>query len=192
MSLINDALRRANQEKKEQAQAPADGAPMQPVQRSSQDRVSFLGPILLTLIVLVLIAAAFLFWKGIETKKELARATAQLQPSPKATAIPAEPKLVVEQTAVNPASEKDGSTPTNSAATNVVATAETNVAPVAPLAPPPLKLQGILFHPSRPTAMINGKTVGIGDLVSGARVLRIDRQEVAVERDGKTEILTLE
>lgn len=191
MSLINDALRRANQGKKEPEKS--DGAPMQPVHAPTRDRASFLGPILLTLIVLVLMMAAFLFWKGMQTKKELAAADKKLIAPPRvAPTVPAEPKPLVQAAPAIPAPPiiaTNGST--NSIVTNLTVATNPAPPPVDP-GPPPLKLQGIFYRPSNPTAMINGKTVGIGELVSGARVLKIDRQEVTLERAGKLEILTLE
>jgi hypothetical protein len=40
-------------------------------------------------------------------------------------------------------------------------------------------------------AVINGSLVGVGDLVAGYRVLRIDGDQVEVERDGRTVVLKL-
>jgi hypothetical protein len=193
MSLINDALRRKKQESKEPAPETSGGSPMQPVAPTTRDKASYLGPILMTLIILVLLLAALLFWKGIETKKQLAAATQSQTLAPTSPVALAETKPAVAPVPVaaiptNPSPSVAAPT-NNSSPTNLAADA-TN-APSVP-APPPLKLQGIFYRPSNPTAMINGKTVGIGEVAAGARVLRIDRQEVAVERDGKLQILTLD
>lgn len=188
MSLINDALRRKDQEKKKAAAETSEGAPMQAVHPQSQNNPPMLKLILLALIVLVLGLAALLLWKGLETRNELANATAahvSLPPAPPAP-LPVAPTPAVSVAPV--AAVPEG---TNVAATD--ASAVTNPAPVvAPPAPPALKLQGIFFRPSDPTAMINGKTVGVGEIASGAKVVKIERQQVTVERDGNREVLTME
>lgn len=56
---------------------------------------------------------------------------------------------------------------------------------------PALKLQGIFYRLSRPSASINGKTVFIGDSVGGAKVVRIERQAVYLEMRGQHKTLFL-
>jgi hypothetical protein len=63
--------------------------------------------------------------------------------------------------------------------------------PPAPL-PPALKLQMVLFSPSRPSAMINGKTVFVGDRIADARVVAITQTTVSVLQDGQTNVLSLD
>jgi hypothetical protein len=195
MSLINDALRRKNQEKNPTPEK-SDGSPMEPVHPPARNRASFLGPILLVLIVVVLALAALFFWKGLQTKKELAAAKQQT-PTAAAT-VPEETKEVqpvapvISETKTESATAPESVAETaNPSVTNLPSTTNAVVA-AAPPGPEPLKLQGIFFRLSNPTALINGKTVAVGELVSGARVLSIDRQVVTVERDGKTEKLTLD
>ena len=196
MSLINDALRRKNQEKNPTPEK-SDGSPMEPVQPSARNRVSLLAPVLLVLIVVVLALAALFFWKGMQPKKELA-ATKQTTTSPVAVP-PTETKSDVQPVPV-PVPETQIETPLAVTpapdSTNVSATdssPETNAAiATVPSGPEPLKLQGIFYRLSNPTALINGKTVGVGELVSGARVIRIEREAVTVERDGKVETLRLD
>ena len=53
------------------------------------------------------------------------------------------------------------------------------------------KLNYILNADGRKLAMINGQKVGEGDMVSGARVLRIREGEVSVLVDGQRRTLTL-
>jgi hypothetical protein len=54
-----------------------------------------------------------------------------------------------------------------------------------------LKLQAIFYRPNNPTAIISSKSVSRGDLVLGARVLRIDRESVVLWVNGQTNVLTL-
>jgi hypothetical protein len=55
------------------------------------------------------------------------------------------------------------------AAPDVAGLSGTNNPVPVPAEPPPLKLQGVIIHPTRPSAIISGKTVFIGDAVGEAR-----------------------
>ena len=57
---------------------------------------------------------------------------------------------------------------------------------------PAVKLQGIFFRLKNPEAMVNGKTVRVGESVLGAKVTRIDRREVVVEWNGQSKTLSLD
>jgi hypothetical protein len=57
------------------------------------------------------------------------------------------------------------------------------------------KLQGIFYNPSRPAAVVNGKTVYVGSRAGEARdflVLEISRQSVTVANGSQTNVLVLE
>jgi hypothetical protein len=56
---------------------------------------------------------------------------------------------------------------------------------------PDLKLQSIIYRLNNPAAVINGDMLHVGETIKGARVLSIDRSEVAVEWKGKTNVLQL-
>ena len=67
-------------------------------------------------------------------------------------------------------------------------------APPAPAAPPKpefpaLQLQGIFYRPSKPSAVINGRTLGVGDQLGGVKILAIEPQAVKVEFNGETRTL---
>jgi HD-like signal output (HDOD) protein len=57
---------------------------------------------------------------------------------------------------------------------------------------PSLQLSGIYYRPSNPAAVINGELHHVGDLISGARLVRIDRAAVELRFRGETRILALE
>jgi tetratricopeptide (TPR) repeat protein len=60
--------------------------------------------------------------------------------------------------------------------------------PEAPKAPePPYKLGGILYSPKSPAAIINGKTVYVGDKIKEAKVIKIEQSTVTLEINGKME-----
>jgi hypothetical protein len=56
---------------------------------------------------------------------------------------------------------------------------------------PELKLQGIFYRLKNSSAMINGKTVNVGESVSGAKVISIDRYQVVIEFEGERKTLML-
>src|SRR6266699_3650037 len=69
-------------------------------------------------------------------------------------------------------------------------------APAAEPAPPPssfadLKLRSIIYREDKPAAVINGDMLYVGDEIRGARVVRIERYSVTVERKGETNELRL-
>lgn len=67
--------------------------------------------------------------------------------------------------------------------------AETASQPV--VAPPAFRLNGIFYTATRPSAIVNGKTVFVGEQVNGAKVVSIGRDEVTLETSGETKILSV-
>lgn len=60
----------------------------------------------------------------------------------------------------------------------------------APPQPPPLKLQGIVFS-KRPSAVINGKTLFVGDRIREFRVMAITQDTALLAGGGRTNLLSL-
>ena len=48
------------------------------------------------------------------------------------------------------------------------------------------KLSGIVFNDTNPLAIINGKSIGVGDIIEGAKVLKIERKRVVIEYSGNS------
>ena len=65
------------------------------------------------------------------------------------------------------------------------------VAAVPAAAFPTLKLQGVIWSPSRPSAVINGKSVFVGEKVERALVTAIEQDSVKVTLNGEERVLTL-
>jgi hypothetical protein len=65
--------------------------------------------------------------------------------------------------------------------------------PVASVAktPKPVRVQGIVYDPVHPWAIISGKTVYVGDLVDGMRVMAISREAITLVGNGQTNKLTV-
>lgn len=81
-----------------------------------------------------------------------------------------------------------------------VPTSETVAINSSPQAAPPVpitepvtvpKLQGIFYRLKRPTAVIDGRIVSLGDDINGHRVIRIERDTVKLVAGGRTNTLTL-
>jgi hypothetical protein len=67
-------------------------------------------------------------------------------------------------------------------------TAATQALPPKPKLP---KLQAIVFSPARPSVMISGKTLFIGDKLNGFRVTAIDQESATLVGGGQTNVLSL-
>jgi hypothetical protein len=56
----------------------------------------------------------------------------------------------------------------------------------------PLKLQGIVFNPRRPSALINGRVMFVGDRVRDLRITAIHPDDVVLAGANRTNVLSLE
>jgi len=65
------------------------------------------------------------------------------------------------------------------------------VAAVTEVEPPSVKLQGIFFNPQNPSAILDGRTVYLGDRVSGYRIMGITPTTVTVVNSTSTNVLSL-
>lgn len=101
---------------------------------------------------------------------------------PAAEALAPSTKIAV---APKPAPEK----PAAPASSPVAATTPTPVTHQLPADAP--KLQGIFYSRSNPTVILGGRQCGEGDSVGGMRVIKILRNSVKVEWEGRTEELTM-
>jgi len=54
-----------------------------------------------------------------------------------------------------------------------------------PIDPPSLKVQGVLWGPTKPQAIINRKVISVGETIEGARVAKITREAVTVSFKGQ-------
>ena len=77
-------------------------------------------------------------------------------------------------------------TPDPVVATPILAAVEPPPKPAAP------KLQGIVFNPTRPSALINGRTLFIGDKFGELRVAAITADSATLVGGGRTNVLSLD
>ncbi len=80
---------------------------------------------------------------------------------------------------------------TNASPVALVTSNATPVGDAAPPKPPAMKLQGIIFDPKRPSAVINGRTVFIGDRIHGMRVVAITSGTATLVGAGHTNLLSM-
>jgi|SRR5438045_5073106 len=209
MSQINDALKRAGEAPEPPPLPPGTPAVPKgtvvfrelPQPKSSQLPVLIFGAALFVIVGL----AAFFLVRGMVRKQaggwrdSTQKVHARQAPEPITAAVPAQEHAAAAQPAQpqpkvaprpegTPAPVRAPAAATNSAA---IATA----APPAPLLGtngfPILKVQGIFFRAKNPAAVINTKTVFVGDQVSNARVVAITTDSVTVEFNGNRKVLTL-
>jgi hypothetical protein len=220
MSLINDALKQARESQQQAVPPPSSHLQLRPVEPGQETRSSR-GLLISVALALTALAVLFVAWQLTRQQHVGAAlpvrgktyAAAQPTPVPQtavvsvppATAPPApaaEPQLAPGPTpdpALMPAVALAPTPTAIEPATNTpVAVAAgggvpSEAAPVEAAAPKlgPTKLQAIVFNPTRPSVMINSKTLFVGDKLNGFAVIAIDRESVTLVAGGQTNILTL-
>jgi hypothetical protein len=202
MSLINDALKRATQAQPATATAAQPEAPMQPVpQRRPAGLPVYFTPVLLFIIS----GACWFLVKGWDARRqagiypapitvharEISTPSATTEPigateSETEYPIPAGRQFALNDAPTSSTSASAPAAPTDNAAASAAPAIQ------EPAATPAFKLQGIFYRPSNPSAVINSKTVYIGDLILNGKVKAIDRQTVTIDVGGATQVLTLQ
>ena len=161
MSLINDALKRAKQAQQESAPATS-AAPTQlrPVEAQAvgNDPTWWIWPVAI-LLFLVLFGGLFFV------------ISSALHPTKPAMTVAAAVPPPVPQVVVAPPVDPPKPPPV------AVALAKT---------PKPARIQGIVYDPVNPWAIISGKTIRIGDSVDGLRVTAISRDAIMLTGNGQT------
>lgn len=212
MSLINDALRRAK-DAQQQTPLPQPDLPFRPVEPAQQRARRGLGLLVPAVLAVVACLSLFLLWQWAQIRQAAAplEAAARTAPAPAATPVAAGTAAPIAPAQAGPPAQPASlPAPVVAAAETVAADApndaadamgagasedaSTNAAPVVEPAPPqpaPLRLQGIVYHPKRPSAMINGKIVFIGDKIRDFRVLAIDKDTATLVGGGQTNVLSL-
>lgn len=207
MSLINDALKKAQAAQQQASPPPGEGLHFRPAEEEQYARHS-LGVLLPVVLAVVALLVLFFVWRLAQTHSPAIPVRAS-SPTPAFATPPAGPSTTAAVAPILPAPPQPASPPvpasvtkatsdskpapttnlvaveTNSVSTNAVPPADT------PPKPAPLKLQGIVFNPQRPSALINGRPVFIGDRVGEFRVLAINQESATLVGAGQTNILTL-
>ena len=196
MSLLNDALKRAKEAQRPDLRASVSS--LQSIEVRSQGTPLFSR--MLVAVIFLLLAAAFAFIGLAMTGRLVKKNTVLPQvvsappaPTPAAAARPVAavapgapvqtvPAVVATVATVPPVKPAPPAAP---------------VAAVVVVAPPPpplvlpdnLHVQGVAYDPVRPWAIVSGRTVYVGDLVKGVRVMEITRNSVTFGSHGQTNLL---
>lgn len=197
MSLINDALKKAKAAPKP---APVSAPQLRPADEAQPRRVS--SPLLVGSVCAVVLTGALLVWYGIKTGNKtepvvVARAesaqpaprpTPEITPKPALIAAPGEPPPPTISPTAEPALEVVAEAPTPAA--DQIGTTEV-VTPAEAPKPELPRLQGIFYHPARPTAVLSGKSLSVGGRIGEFRVLAIQPDRVTIAAGDSTNVLSL-
>ena len=123
-----------------------------------------------------------------------------VEPAPRAVAQPAGvtgPATAPVQAGSPPASQVTTTVVAKSQAAAGVAAPQPPTATVAPDPPavpkaPPPRLQGIIFNSRNSSALINGKTLFIGEYLGDLRLIAIGKNTATLAGGGQSHVLTLE
>lgn len=218
MSLVNDALKRAKEAQQQATPPPPSQMQFRPVEPGQQAQPGR-GLIVPVSLAVVAFLALVLVWRWTQgprvAEPREARAVTRTDGQPAAASQPASISAAVNTPAVQSAPSpllQTESRPTHTpgiadtlaaiesapdgspAAAKEQADEPTNSVAMASAAQPkpaPLRLQAIVFNPKRPSALISGKTVFIGDKLGDARVVAIDQESATLISAGKTNLLSL-
>jgi hypothetical protein len=191
MSLINDALKRATQAQSATKPAPEMETTMKP---APQPRTVGL-PVYFTPVLLFIVSGACWFLvKGWDIRRQNSVASTKTLPVQareieEAPSLPADegselPIPANRQFALN--DRPSVSSATSLPAESALASAASDVGTAT------FKLQGIFYRPTNPSAVVNAKTVFVGDRIANAKVKSIDHQSVTLDIGGETKVLTLQ
>lgn len=198
MSLINDALKRATK-----AQPTTPPTPEPDLEPAPPHRAVGIPGYFTPVVLCVLSMACWMFFKGRNGGQlpTLAAVKQIVEPDP-IVAQAREPEMDMppvegaelpvpqhREFALNDSPSPSAANPVETAAPAQAAAA---AAPALEPAPAPAyKLQGIIYRPSNPSAVVNARSVFIGDRIGTARVISINESSVTLDIGGETKVLTL-
>jgi hypothetical protein len=202
MSLINDALKRAKQAQQPQPTPPSFREA--PLHVAPAPHSSHLWPMALGALGLAVIMAVVVVWYSIRHQPASIPSEVNLAPAgvvKKSLTVESSPQALIVKATMKtppPTSEPVASSESPPSPKNAVSAP----APVAKPAPaseplphkadfPSMRLQGILYNPKNPAAIINGRTLRVGEKISGVTVTAITQDKAMVTWNGMTNVLSL-
>jgi hypothetical protein len=185
MSLINDALKRAKAQQQSSPDAPrVRFRPVEPVRPQVKKNHT---AIWIAVVIMAGLIIGFVFHqltrenKNAAPKEVKAREIVPANPIPRET-TPRAQIPVAATTASIPNSVRHESSTQDVAAVPVIQQEEPKIVP---------KLQAVIFDPRRPSAIISGRSVFVGDRVNDFRVVAISQESVTLAGGGQTNVLIL-
>ena len=200
MSLINEALKRAKQT---QTETPPPPLQFRGADKKQKRRVL---PILVGAALTLIFAGGMALLVVFLFKRQESRLSAGARTAPTLPAVSQQSPATTPVVATElppPAPRKTNDVterpPAPSDGTGPIPTFpgeyKTNSLPVSvqvePAKPTLIKLQGILFNPAQPSAVVNGRTVYVGSGEGGSRVTRITQETVTLVSETATNVLSL-
>jgi hypothetical protein len=193
MSLINDALKRTK-DVQQQTPPAADGPALRPVDPAQAKAASSARTFLFVMVAAVVIGN-FLIWLALHEKpkeKGPQPVITTTEPAPAAAAAVAPAAAIPAATNTPEATVVAVQAPP--AVTPSAPPTATSSAPAVVFADPPkptvLRLQSIIYG-TRPSAMIAGKFLFVGESIQGHKVIAIDKETVTLIGNGQTNVLSL-
>jgi hypothetical protein len=209
MSLINDALKRAKQAQPPAAPSHTTQFHFRPVDHNQTARHGF-GVMMPVAFALVALLVLFLVWQlaqqnianrqaaTAQRSELIARAASPTTIAPPVpAAVPATPApSAAEPTTPAPGVNEQPTAPAPSEPATATTPAVADATPPVPEAPPvppkpTLRLQSIVFNPARPSAMINGKILFVGDKVGDYHISAITQTSATLFNSSQTNTLEL-
>lgn len=186
MSLINDALKRAQQT---QAQNPPPTPPLEfraaEANAGSARRSTVMIVAVALVVVLLLGLTGTLIWYVSQARAEKLRVAARTAEVPVQPVAQANPAVVPPEAAPPAPPQFEHPEQPNTNRVPVSADVAEVVKPIE------LKLQGIAFDPQRPSAIVNGRSLYLGDRVEKFRLVAISPVAVTLVSDTETNVLSL-
>jgi len=189
MSLINDALRRATTEnpKRDPKELPSMQPNYRPVRAGGAGFSIF---VVCFVMAAALTLGAWVYWKRglksnaaqpVSAAERAASDAAKTNNNPIARAA----NTLRKVDATNKEGETEADNLQNGGAAPTIVAAKATVASGGP------KLQGIFFSANNPAAIINGKSMKVGDEADGVKVLEITKTSVRVQSGSEVRELTM-
>lgn len=184
MSLINEALKRA-QEAKPPPPPEHPNLPLRPVE-PEQQMVRGVGLLVPGLLAALALLGLFLVWQV--WQRQSVQAPGQTEWS----VLPVRANTTKPAPLPEPAPPPAATEPAPAVKETNAPAATTNVITAPPLPPiPAMKLQGIVVSPRNSSALINGRTLFIGENIGAATVVKIEAKTVTLSHPGTTNIVLM-
>ncbi len=188
MSVINDALKRAKEV--QDANPPNPGAELQfchaePGQEQKSGFRLVLPSFLYFVVLIAFLVLGVLFLRTLNNRIQVRMAAPQQAPTTVAAHASRRAKTSNASQQAAPVSLPGGITAL------ALEAGGTNSYAAALPKPAPLTLQAVVFNPARPSAIIGGQTVFVGDRINEFHVARILRNSITLVSRTQTNVLKL-